>query len=306
MQINRSTSKPINKIYEIGLYAAQIVIHSDILPNFAGEIQNHRMRYFLHIGYDGSRYRGWQWQVGTKSVQGTIQTILQRMFKSEVTVYGCGRTDAGVHASQYFIHITVDAAVDYDFKFRLNRNLPDDIAVFDIWEMSDEQHARHDTLSRTYEYFIHSYKDPVIDRYSSYYDMDGIDYIAMQNAAAILPRYNDFTSMCKHPHLHNHTRCEVTHAQLYVNLEQQRMRFSITADRFLRCMIRLCVHFLLKVGTREVSLDEFEHILANKIILPDMRPAKPNGLFLDRVTYPYLDVPSRPGVCNFMKMGLEN
>lgn len=264
------------------------------------------MIYFLHIGYDGSNYRGWQYQSNVPSVQEVIENVLKRIFKRDMTVYGCGRTDAGVHASQYILHIEIPKRINYDLKFRLNKNLPDDIAVYDVLEMEEGQHARYDATSRTYDYYIHLYKDALLSDYSSYYELEGLDFDVMKKAALLFSKYDDFAAVCKQPHLYKHTLCKVTEAKLYVDEEQQRLRFTITSDRFLRGMIRLSVTFLLKVGTGEYSLEEFEYILANQIQVPEKEAVLPNGLYLSRIQYPYLNLPTRISFCNMLKVGLED
>ena len=129
------------------------------------------MRYFIHLGYDGSNYRGWQRQkMPRNTVQEVIEQALSRIFKKIVTVYGCGRTDAGVHASQYILQVNLDEAPEFDFKFRLNKNLPNDISIFEIFEVGIKQHCRYDAVSRTYDYFIHWEKNAILHRYSSFYE----------------------------------------------------------------------------------------------------------------------------------------
>ena len=262
------------------------------------------MTYFLQFAFDGTRYHGWQFQPNVRSVQGTIEETLTHLFKSEIIVYGCGRTDAGVHASQYFLHIHLEEALNFDLKFRLNKNLPEDIAVLDILEMKEKQHARYDATSRTYDYFIHLNKNPILRRYSSFYELENLDFAAMQTATELFTKYDDFKAICKQPLLYKHTICKVTHAKLYVDEASGRLRFSITANRFLRGMVRFCVFFLLEVGQGKLSLAEFENILANKL---DVRKksALPNGLHLSRVEYPYLKSTNTKSFLDFLKVGLE-
>ncbi|MBL4706436.1 MAG: tRNA pseudouridine(38-40) synthase TruA [Flavobacteriales bacterium] len=248
------------------------------------------MRYFLHIGYDGSNYRGWQYQADTPSVQETIEKKLHAIFKTEVAVVGCGRTDAGVHASQYMLHITIETPFDFDLKFRLNKHLPNDIVVHDLFEMERKQHARFDATSRTYDYFIHLRKDPFLSKYSSFYELEGLDFKTMKKAAALISLYTDFKAVCKQPDLHKTTICKVTYAQLYVDTSQQRLRFTITANRFLRGMVRLLVAYLLKIGTGEMTIVEFEQVLGTQLMTINKQPAFPNGLYLSKVEYPYLNV----------------
>ncbi len=263
------------------------------------------MRYFLHIGYHGEHYHGWQRQPNAITVQGVIEEKLLAIFKTNITVFGCGRTDAGVHASQYMLHITIEDDFNFDLKFRLNHHLPNDIVVYDIIPVEEQQHTRYDASSRTYDYFIHLYKDPVLEKYSAYYDLKNLDIVAMRNAVALIPLYDNFEAVCKQPHLHNHTICYVSQATLYTDVTAQRIRFSITANRFLRGMIRLLVGFLLKVGTGELSIETFKKILSEQYNVADKKPAFANGLYLSEVTYPYLSVTKPTDIVSFLKKDLH-
>lgn len=263
------------------------------------------MRYFLHIAYDGTKYCGWQRQADVMSVQEVIEKTLLRIFKKEVPIWGCGRTDSGVHASQYMLHINLYEAFDFDLKFRLNKNLPDDIAVHDVLPMQDGQHARFDASSRTYDYFINFYKDPFLSKYCGEYDPIDLDIAAMQKATALFTKYDDFKSICRQAHLYDNTICKVTNAQLFISEDKKRLRFTITANRFLRGMVRLCVAFLLEIGRGDMSFEEFEKIFSNKEIYSLSHTALASGLYLSKVDYPYLDVPELEGICSGLRKGLK-
>jgi tRNA pseudouridine38-40 synthase len=264
------------------------------------------MRYFIHLGYDGSNYRGWQRQKNSpKTVQEVIEQTLFKLFKKKITVYGCGRTDAGVHASQYAIHINLEEAPTFDFKFRLNINLPSDIAVFDIIEVNQDQHCRYDAMERTYDYFIHWKKDPVLFQHSAFYEHLTLNFNLMRKAAELILNTKDFKPLCKQPDLHNHTLCEISKSELFVNEELGRLRFTITGNRFLRGMVRYCVFFLLEVGSGKMTLAEFEQILKQEKIFIDKRPAYPNGLFLSKVEYPFLKLNDSHQLIRMLKVGLE-
>lgn len=263
------------------------------------------MKYFLHIGYNGGNYHGWQSQPNAVTVQGVIEEKLFAIFKTPITIHGCGRTDTGVHASQYFFNLTLKSEPDFDLKFRLNKHLPNDIAVYDIIPVEARQHARYDATARTYDYFIHLQKDPVLGQYSSYHELENLDFDSMQKAAELIPLYDNFEAVCKQPDLHNHTICHVTHAKLYVNTTQQRLRFSITANRFLRGMIRLLVAYIIKVGTGKLTLKDFEDMLSKQQHLADKKPAFANGLYLSGVRYPYIKVNPTTNICTFLKQGLQ-
>ncbi|PZR37306.1 MAG: tRNA pseudouridine(38-40) synthase TruA [Azospira oryzae] len=251
------------------------------------------MRYFFHIGYNGYRYRGWQRQPDINNVQQVLETALSKILKEPCSIMGCGRTDAMVHASQFFFHIDVMNPWDFDMQFRLNKTLPGDIAVFDILPMENNQHARFDATHRSYDYFIHTYKDPFLSTLSSLYLKEALQLDKMKQAVALLPLYNDYRAFCKTPDDYRTTICHVTAADLYIDANEDHLRFHISANRFLGKMIRIIVNKLLDIGRGELSVDEFESYLITKITPPTIEPAYPQGLYLSKVTYPYLDLPPR-------------
>ncbi len=263
------------------------------------------MKYFVHIAYSGSRFHGWQWQTNAITVQGVIEEKLYCIFKKKINVFGCGRTDAGVHASQYVFHITIEDAFDFDLKFRLNKHLPEAIVVYEIFEVDEKLHARYHATSRTYDYFLHLYKDPVLGKHSSYYEIENLNIANMLLAANLISKHNDFEAACKQPHLYNDTLCKISFAKLYVDKAQQRMRFTITANRFLRGMIRILVGYLLDVGKGKISVSKFEQILANQVKTENRRVAYPNGLYLSKITYDGIVLQNQKNICSFLKIGLE-
>lgn len=264
------------------------------------------MRYFLQLGYDGTSYKGWQRQKNTtKTVQEVIENVLYKIFKKRITVYGCGRTDAGVHASQYVIHIDLDEAPVFDLKFRLNKNLPDSISVFEIIEVKNDQHCRYHAEARTYDYFIHLKKDSALFRYSSLYEDLELDYDLMKKSAALILETTDFKPLCKQPDLYKNTLCQIKKCELFVNKEEGRLRFSITSDRFLRGMVRYCVFFLLEVGRGKIALEEFQEILNQEKEIIKKKPAYPNGLYLSKVEYPFLKLNDVHHLIRMLKLGLQ-
>lgn len=254
------------------------------------------LRYFFHIGYHGTRYSGWQKHPGRVTVQQTIESALTRLLKVPAAIVGCGRTDAQVHASQFFFHIDVDKEWDFDLFFRLNKVLPDDIAVFDIIPMQGRPHARFDAIQRTYDYFIHTYKDPFVSGFSSLYEENSLNLDAMKAAVNILPNYTDYRAFCKGPDRIDHTLCYVSEVGLFTNSTGDRIRFHITANRFLSKMIRIIVGRLIEIGQGKMSADEFEYYLANRKTPASIIPAHAQGLYLSKVTYPFLDIPPATGV----------
>jgi len=253
------------------------------------------LRYFFHIGYNGTNYSGWQNLPQTRgaNLQYVIESNLSKILKSKVTIVGCGRTDSHVHARQFFFHVDINKQWDYDLLFRLNKNLPPDIAVFDIIPVDEQSHARFDAIERTYHYFIHTYKDPHINDLSACYLEKDLDLDKMKKAAALLLKYEDYSPFTKNIPTDKPTLCKVTQADLYSDENVDHMRFEITANRFLNGMIRIIVNKLLMIGRSEMSIDEFQGILVSKKKPKVNRLAYPQGLYLMKVKYPYLDIPTR-------------
>ena len=219
---------------------------------------------------------------------------------------GCGRTDAQVHASQFFFHLDVDKEWDFDLLFRLNKNLPPDISVFDILPMEDNRHARFDATQRTYDYFIHTYKDPFLSTTSALYLEKNLDLDKMKEATALLPTYDDYRALCKTPNDHKHTVCNVTSATLFTDTRGDKIRFQISANRFLGKMIRIIMGKLLAIGSGELSVEEFEGYLISKETPLTIEPAYPQGLYLSKVTYPYLDIPPRTEFSTILQNNVDD
>lgn len=256
------------------------------------------MRYFFHIGYHGSAYNGWQKLPQAHSIQQVLESSISQILKKNITIVGCGRTDAKVHATQFFFHLDVDTPWNFDLLFRLNKNLPPDIAVFDILPMQGLPHARFDATQRTYDYFIHTYKDPFLTNVSTLCQEKNLDVSKMKEAVACLTRYDDYGALCRNAAQHRTTICKVSSANLFVSPNEDRLRFTISANRFLSGMIRIIVSKLLQIGTNNLSVEAFENFLITKEPVHVNEPAYPQGLYLSKVTYPYLDLPPRTQFSN--------
>ncbi len=250
------------------------------------------MRYFFHIAYNGHNYSGWQRQPKVNSVQEVIEAKLSQAFKTPLTINGCGRTDAQVHASQFFFHVDIEQEWDFDLIFRLNKLLPHNISVFDVIPMEGKPHARFDAVQREYDYYLHTYKDPFLSQLSSYYDVE-LNLEEMVKAASLLPKYKDYRALCTTPDKNEHTICFVKEANLYTSANGDQIRFHIASNRFLGKMIRIIMGKFIKIGTGTMSVDEFEHLLITKETPKLLEPAHPTGLYLSKVTYPYLNLPAR-------------
>lgn len=263
------------------------------------------MRYFFHIAYHGTKYSGWQKHGDIVSVQQILETNLSALLKEPVTINGCGRTDAKVHASQYFFHADIEKEWDFDLFFRLNKNLPDDVAVYDIIPMQGLPHARFDAIQRSYDYFIHTYKEPFLSGYSSLYLGLKPDLAKMKQAVALLTQYNDYRGFCKTPDRNKHTLCQVSLARLLTDGSGDRLRFQISANRFLGKMVRIITGRLLEIGLGKMSVDEFEYHLISKETPKIIIPAHPQGLYLSKVTYPYLNLPARTSYSAILQNTLD-
>ena len=254
----------------------------------------------MHLAYRGTAYRGWQRQPGVESVQEQVEQACSQVLGEPVVLTACGRTDAGVHARQFIAHCDLAHELVNDAVFRINKTLPDDIAVYEIIPVPEKAHARYDAISRTYDYFIHRYPDPFLQGSSALYEMKDVDMRAMAAGLALLPQYQDYAQLCKKPEQHNTTLCTVSQAQLFVANDQQLLRVRISANRFLMGMIRMLMHELLLVGQGQLDLETFRSYLAGKSGPQQRRLAYPQGLFLSRVVYPDLDVPVKTPLPSFV------
>ncbi len=257
-------------------------------------------RYFFHIAYNGKNYHGWQRQPNVRSVQEVIESRLAEVLRRpSITIVGCGRTDAGVHASQFFFHTDLNVSLNEDLLFVLNKRLPDDISVFDIIKLEDKIHARFDAKERIYDYFIHTSKNPFRKDVSALYDDKVLNLSEMNAAVNLLTKYEDYRAFCKQPDLHNTTICKVHTAKLFSKVNGNELRFHIASNRFLRGQIRIIAQKLLDIGTGKFSVSEFEDCLASKNRPELIKPAHPEGLFLSKVSYPSLNLPSP---CSFLSL----
>ncbi len=242
------------------------------------------MRYAIELSYRGTHYNGWQIQPNAPSVQEEIERRLTQLFgNTPISVVGCGRTDTGVHASYYVLHFDSDKAQDCEeLKYKLNKMLPDDIALFSVQLVSEEFHARFSATSRTYHYFIHKEKDAFIT--NSLLLSRAIDLEAMNKAAQILIGKQDFTSLSK---LHTDVKtniCDLTSAKWLEN--EHGIYFEISANRFLRNMVRATVGTLLEVGYGVLQPDDVRTILDAKDRGEAKLSVPAHALFLSNVEYP--------------------
>lgn len=242
------------------------------------------MRRFIQLSYDGAAYHGWQKQPNARSVQQTLQEALSTLLQTDIEVVGAGRTDAGVSARMMVAHFETSKACDNEqLVYKLNKLLPHDIAVQRIWEVSDEMHARFSATSRTYHYYIHTRKDPFVRQYSWLVTFP-LDFARMNEAANRLPDFDDFTSFSKVNTDTKTNLCNVTEAR-WTREGENTWRFTITANRFLRNMVRAIVGTLIEVGRGRMTVDEFCQVIEqrNRCSAGDSVPG--HALFLVDVSY---------------------
>lgn len=243
------------------------------------------MRYFIELSYNGKNYHGWQIQPNEISIQETIEKAMSVLLKEELSVVGCGRTDTGVHASQFFLHFDYQTPIDKEkLKFRLNSFLPEDIAIFQIIGVDDDAHARFQAKSRSYQYKISLEKDVFQKDLSLEISHSELDVDMMNKAARTLMDYTDFKCFSRSKTDVKTYDCSVTEA--YWETQGNQLVFNISANRFLRNMVRAIVGTLLEVGKGRMSLEGFKNVIESRDRKLAGASVKAKGLFLTAVVYP--------------------
>jgi len=265
------------------------------------------MRFFILLSYNGSAFKGWQRQINGPSVQEHLEFAFSAYLREKIEITGAGRTDTGVHAINYVAHL--DSCNDSLTKeqhlllYKINAILPSGIVVYDICQVTDSCHARFDAVSRTYKYYVHTRKDPFLNEFSSFFPYE-LDIAAMNRAAAMLLGERDFTSMAKlHTDVKHHL-CTVTRAEWQplspLNIMSSNLHsspgnfehpytfcFTISANRFLRNMVRAIVGSLLEIGRGRESADWILQVLAKKDRSAAGSSVSSHALFLNSIEYPY-------------------
>lgn len=245
------------------------------------------MRYFLKLAYNGQNYFGWQMQANAVTVQEVLTNALNLLLKENINLMGAGRTDTGVHAREFYAHFDTQTCFNPEtkdkFLQRLNGFLPNDIVIYDILPVKDSAHARFDAINRTYEYYILTKKDPFLDMFAHrvFYPLDTEK---MNTCCEKLMQYTDFTSFSK---VHTQTftnNCRITSAG-WEEKGDGLLFFRITADRFLRNMVRAIVGTLLDVGRDKLSIEEFCEIIEKKDRCAAGISVPAHALFLEKIVY---------------------
>lgn len=245
-------------------------------------------RYFIQLSYNGTAYHGWQIQENTfQTIQQVLNEMLSKVMNEPVFVNGCGRTDAGVHASEYFAHFDStknDLQIDQNkWIFRFNHALPSDIAIQKIIAINQKANARFDAVSRTYQYLINRKKNP-FQINKAYFLYGDINLDEMNKATKLLFDYVDFSAFAKSNTQNLTNNCKIYKAEWIE--ENGMLIFTISANRFLRNMVRAIVGTLLDVGKGKMSIEEFKDVIHSKTRSNAGFSAPACGLYLTKVEYP--------------------
>lgn len=243
------------------------------------------MRYFVRLSFDGSDFHGWQIQENAHSVQAELNNALQTILRVKTETTGCGRTDTGVHAKKFYAHFDSDHVGDSDqLVHSLNSILPHSIAIHSLFAVNENAHSRFDALSRTYIYRMNACKNPFLYKRAFYYP-NKPDLSVMNSLAEQLKLYNDFSCFSKSNTQTLTNICVVSHAG-WISAGEETI-FTITADRFLRNMVRAIVGTLLGAGMGKISGEDFRKILESKNRSEAGASVPAHGLYLDNITYPF-------------------
>ena len=244
------------------------------------------LRYFIEFAYNGKNFHGFQCQPNVSSVQETMEQALSTLLREKIAIVGAGRTDSGVHAKQIYAHFETDQELESNYwTSKLNSYLPPSIVIYSIFQVSDEAHARFDATSRTYKYYIHSYKNPFLTEGSWMYSHK-LDIDKMNEACQILFDYTDFECFSKVHTDVNTFNCDISEA--YWEQTENQLIFTIKADRFLRNMVRSIVGTMVNIGLGKIEVADMHKIIASKNRGNAGFSVPAQGLYLVNVTYPYI------------------
>ncbi len=245
----------------------------------------------MELGYNGQAYHGWQTQPGDTTVQETVENALSTLLRNNIQVVGCGRTDAGVHASQFFLHFDLEKELGAqntlnkdELVFKLNSILPDDIAVYGVFGVKDDVHARFHAISRSYQYKIFEGKSPFLKGLVWQKRVLNLDVERMNQSASLLLDYSDFKSFSRSKTDVKTYICRVEEAVW--KLEDDLLVFHITADRFLRNMVRAIVGTLIEIGQGKREVEDMKRVIESRDRTMAGPSVKAEGLYLSQVRYP--------------------
>lgn len=241
------------------------------------------MRYFIEVAYKGTAFNGFQIQDNGLTVQAEIDRAISLLMRVKIVTTGSSRTDAGVHAFQNFLHFDIDAPLHPQFLYKVNAILSPDVVIRQAYRVPDTAHSRFDALSRSYEYVLYLHKDPFL-RDRGYFFPYSLDHSLLQEAADILKEYEDFTTFSKRNTQVRTYICRIMES--YWEVLPDRLVFHVTANRFLRGMVRGLVGTMLRVGRGKLSIAEFRAAIESRNCVNADFAVPPQGLFLMKVAYP--------------------
>ncbi|MBI1183102.1 tRNA pseudouridine(38-40) synthase TruA [bacterium] len=248
-----------------------------------------KTRYFLEIAYNGANYHGWQVQPNSTTVQEIFEDRLSKKLREEIRTYGCGRTDTGVHARQYFVHFDTEQQLTRDLVHEMNAFLPRDIACYNLYRVAahlnhHDLHARFNAFERQYEYIISLRKDPFgMGTKTAFYSQQ-LDIELMQQAADVLPEYSNFRAFSKLETNVKNFECQMNWAKW--ERKGNELVFNINANRFLRSMVRKIVGTMVWIGTGRMGIDDMREALESGDPTKSGMVAPPDGLYLVKIRYP--------------------
>ena len=245
-----------------------------------------QLRYFIKLAYSGTSYHGWQYQPNATSIQEVLNKAFSVILNTEISIMGAGRTDTGVHASQMFAHF--DCKTNFDSEqlvHKLNSYLPKDIVIYEVFAVTDEAHTRFDATKRTYEYHINTFKDPFSQELSWYFHQV-LDLDLMNEASQLLFHHTNFQSFSKVNTDVNTFDCTIYEA--YWKQENDKLVFTISANRFLRNMVRSIVGTLVNVGLKKITVADFNTIVESRNRDKAGFSVPAHGLYLTKIEYPFL------------------
>jgi len=243
------------------------------------------LRYFISLSYKGTNFHGWQWQPNALSVQQILQEALKIMLKKDMSIVGVGRTDTGVHASQYFAHFDFDLVFNIkDLVYKLNSYLPDDVVIYDILKMKNDAHARFDAVSRTYKYYIYLGRNPFLKETTWQINEQQLDIDKMNEATNYLLNYTDFKCFSKSKTDVKTYNCKITEA--HWQIKNKELTFTITANRFLRNMVRAIVGTLYNIGISKQQPSSIKTLIESRDRKKAGFSVPAKGLFLTKIIYP--------------------
>ncbi len=247
-----------------------------------------KQRYFLELAFDGTNYFGWQIQANQISVQEKVSDILSTLYNTEISIVGCGRTDSGVHAKQFFAHFDT-AVIRTNLFERLRFMFPKDIELINVHKVASDNHARFDATQRSYTYNLHQRKNIFKRHYSLGVDLNKLNLEEINNACKVFLEQKDYSQLSKkRPGIDNYLS-DVSHVEFILSKNKKTAVFKVSANRFLHNQIRRMLGVLLNIGLNKISVLDLKNAMTNNKPLHINDTVAPNGLFLHSIKYPFIN-----------------